>query len=106
MRAGQLRHRVTLQSFTATQNGYGEESRSYSDSATAWASIEPVTAAERLDGGQVSPSATHRIRFRERTDITPTMRLKFGTRTFEVVGPIMRPAERKIAVEVMVAERL
>lgn len=77
MRAGQLRHRVTIQYRTETQNATGEVTWTWSDLATVWASIEPISGREFFSSQQVQSSVTTRIRVRHRTDVNAKMRVKY-----------------------------
>ncbi|MBO8183770.1 MAG: phage head closure protein, partial [Archaeoglobus sp.] len=46
MRAGELRHRITIQQMQDTQNEYGEPTKEWVDAATVWASIEGLRGRE------------------------------------------------------------
>lgn len=75
MRAGQLRHRVTIQAPIATRNSYGEEEISHVDVATVWARVEPVSAREFSDQQRDASAAVYTITMRYRRDVGLTMRL-------------------------------
>jgi len=88
MRAGDLRHRVTLQHRTIVTDAYGEEIVTWASLATIWAAIWPVSGQEYFSQqadrriGQVS----HRVRIRYRKDVKfrPDRRFLFGNRVFEI----------------------
>ena len=66
MKAGKLRHRVTLQEDQAagTQDSYGQEVEDWQDVATVWAAVEPLQGREFLGGKQLVAEVTTRIRIR------------------------------------------
>jgi len=103
MRIGELRHRVTIQSATETQDSYGQAVLSFSTLATRWASIEQLSGREFFDASKVAAEVTHRVRIRYMTGITPKMRVVYGSRTFEIVA-ITNPEERNIALDLLCKE--
>ncbi len=84
MRAGELRHQITLQSPSKTQNTFGEEVITYSTAATAWAHIETLSESEYLDQQRAGASLTHKVTIRNRSDVEPTWRVVWDARTFEI----------------------
>ena len=86
MRAGRLRHKVTLQSVGSTYDAYGDLSNSWTTDASVWASISPVSGKEEYVAGELTGVETHSIRLRYRTGITAQNRIIFGSRTFEIVS--------------------
>lgn len=88
MRAGWLRHRLTIQELVGSQNSYGEVVQTWSDVATIWGSIEPLRGKEYIEAATARASVDHRIRVRYRSDITPGKRIEYGSRTFEIVSVI------------------
>lgn len=77
MRAGTLRHKVTLQERTETQDSTGAVTWSWSDVASVWASVEPLNGREYLQASQLQSTVSTRIRIRHREGITSKMRVKF-----------------------------
>ena len=110
MRAGRLRHRVTIQEKSVSQNSFGEEVITWTDVKTVWASIEPLRGREYIELRQAQADVTTRIRMRhwpgnsQASGITPSMRLAHGSRVFEIVAPVKNVAERDIQDEVMCKE--
>jgi SPP1 family predicted phage head-tail adaptor len=109
LRAGQLRHRVTLQSLgTRTDDGYGGGSILFTDEVTLNASIEPLSGEERLEAGQLESALTHRIRTRFYAGVKPHWRVKYidkhaGERVFDI-DSVMDPEERHRELELMCTE--
>lgn len=104
MRAGELRHKVTLQDLgTRVDDGYGGGTIPLVEVADVWASIEPLTGHERLQAGQFDTSITHRIRIRYYAAIRPHWQVRFGTRVFDIKS-VADKYERHREVELMCEE--
>jgi SPP1 family predicted phage head-tail adaptor len=84
VRAGELRHRITLQARPATKDGLGQESDAFADVATVWAKVEPLAGRELLTAQQVLATVTHKVTLRYRDGVTAKMRVLWGVRTFDV----------------------
>jgi len=81
MRAGTLRHRVTIQEKPAvTRDSHGQEILGWSTLATVWARIEPISGRESVENKQEQATVSHRVTIRYRTGVRPTMRLLHLTR--------------------------
>lgn len=103
MKAGWLRHRITLQTKSTTQDTYGAEQDVWTDEATVWASVEPLRGQEYFSSKQMQAEETTRIRIRYRSGITPAWRVIFGDRIFNIKS-IINPQERNIFLELMCEE--
>ena len=81
MRAGTLRHRVTIQKPTeGAANSYGETVDTWSNVCTVYASVIMQAAREAFEAGKVQPEATVEVIVRYRYDLTSEKRFKFGDR--------------------------
>lgn len=87
MRAGRLRHRVTIQQSTATEGSWGA-SRTWSTYRTCWASIEPLRATETEQAERYSSEVSGTIRIRYDSGVTADMRVSWDGRTFRIVGVV------------------
>lgn len=105
MRAGQLRHRVILQTLTPGQDSYGDQTESWGDTATVWAAIEPLRGKEYYDAQQINAEITIRIRIRYRSGVTPVMRVKQGSRIWDIKA-VIHPEERKQELELLCVEEV
>ena len=105
MRAGDLRHRVTIQKRTHAQDSCGEMDITWSDGDTIWADIRPLRGDEFYKAQQVSAKITHKIITRYRRDINNITRLKFGERYFNVLA-VMDPGERRRELNLLCEEVL
>lgn len=91
MRAGKMRHRVTIQreatdadGSPSVTDGMGGKRLQWVDVATVWASIEPMAGKERLFAAQLEAGTTHRVRMRYYAGLTQSNALLFGSRRFNI----------------------
>lgn len=64
MRAGTLRHQITIQVEQPTQNERGAVSPGWGDLATVYANVRTVSGDERQASDQVIPVAAHQVEIR------------------------------------------
>lgn len=83
--AGSLRHELVLQSAAPLPDGLGGHAESWSEIASLFGLIEPVSANSVAGAGQTLETVTHRITMRSRADIRSGMRLVRGPRVFDIV---------------------
>ena len=100
MRAGALRHRVTLQQATESQNSFGEVERVWTDVATVWASVEQLSGREFIEARQVDATLSTRIRMRWRNGVTEKMRVVWTDpsgrqHTYNIVSVIADATHRR-----------
>jgi len=103
LRAGDLRHRITIQTPSETSDGIGGMTTTWSTFKKIWAAIWPLRGAEYLAAMQITSEITHKIRIRYLSGVTPKMRILFGTRYFDIQS-IINPDERNIYLELMCRE--
>ncbi|MBD2782786.1 phage head closure protein [Xenorhabdus szentirmaii] len=70
MRAGRLRHRITIQKNEIIRDELGSEFYKRIDVATVWAEVKAISGREKLASGAIFSEATMRIWLRYRDDIT------------------------------------
>ena len=104
MKIGQLRHRITVQQLSKARNSMGEEEPGWTNFATRWASIEPISGREYFTAQQVNAEITHRVRMRYLKGMENTMRFLYGTRIFQV-KVIMNAEERNRELEILCTEK-
>lgn len=102
---GKLRHYVDLQSATASQNGYGEESKVWATDESIFAQIEPLRGQQLLEYQQINAELTHRIIIRYTSNATPAKRIKWGSRIFDI-SVVRNVEERNISQELLCKEKL
>lgn len=105
MRAGLLRHRVTIQTRSESFDDFGELDFSWSNSATVWASIEPLGGSELISARQAGSVVTHKITARHKSGVVPKDRITHAGRTFEI-SSVRNYRERDISLEMMCREEI
>ena len=101
---GKMRHRLVVKSEGAAQETtFGSWVAANTTDSTRWASIEPITGRERLRAGQQVPEATHLIRMRYNTAVSPSDILVKGTRTFHIMS-VINLDEADVVLECMCKE--
>ena len=105
MRAGTLRHRITIQEQTDTADGMGGFSTTWTDLFDMRVAIWPLSAKERLEAMKLGVEVTHKIRGRYRSGITPKNRIKFDTRIFNITSMI-NPDERNRTLDMLATEEI
>ncbi|MFT7337628.1 MAG: SPP1 family predicted phage head-tail adaptor [Marinobacter maritimus] len=92
MRAGKLRHRVTIQQPGQTQDPVtGEMLNGWTDYAKAWASVEPLSVKEFIASEAGQSEVTARITIRHREGITPKMRVLHRGKIYNIKGVLADP---------------
>lgn len=95
MQIGKLDKRITLQNRSSTLDDYGQPINTWSDVATVWANIKPLTGREKAQTMMVDSILTHRITIRYRVDFMPpttvdAWRISYetpsGTRIFNITA--------------------
>ena len=102
-RAGDLNKRITLQLSARVSNGAGGFNLTWSDHATVWAALWPVSANEQVKAMQPTMTITHRVRIWYRSKFSPTWRLKYGNRHFNIIS-IINPGEKNEVLDLLVKE--
>lgn len=95
MRAGKIRHRVSIQRKTISQNSIGEGIESWSELCKRWASIEPASGSEVVIGDQINGTVTHIVTMRYLGGLTSKDRVTFNGRNFDING-VVNTDERNI----------
>lgn len=96
MKVGRLRDRLTIQTYTAAYNSYGETTKSWSTFATVFAGIRPVTGREYLMAEKDQGEISHVITIRFLSGVLPKMRATDGIRTFEIVSALPDRTNKKM----------
>lgn len=90
MRAGQLRHRISIQAPQETFDDAGAIVIAWSEIAAMWASVEPATGAERwvqnMDQRVAERAARIRLRYRDDVTINERCRVVWGSHTYDVLS--------------------
>lgn len=106
MRAGRLRHLVTLQALgTRVDDGAAGGSIPFVSYATNIpAAVIPLQGSELFQRAQFEATLTHRIEIRYRSDVKPSDRVLYGTRVFDIKSPPIDLEERHRETHLMCEE--
>jgi len=92
MKAGKLRHRVTIQSPDITQNPVtGEMDNVWAEVATVWASVEPLSVREFMASAATQSEISARITIRYREGIAANMRILYRGQAYNIEGVLADP---------------
>lgn len=105
MRAGRLRHRITLQRLSSTQNTVGEKIDNYTDVTTVWGEVKPFRGSEVFENYKEFGELTHKITIRYYQGLDRTWRIKFDGRIFRIVS-VVNIEERDVYMEIVCKEIL
>jgi len=86
--AGELKHRVSIQSESTAVDSYGEPTGSWSTDSTVWASVKPTRAGEQETGDGQTGVVTMSVIMRYTADATMKKRLLFGARVLGILSVI------------------
>lgn len=91
MQAGKLKHRLQIQEVAETVQPSGERTQGWSELATVWGSVVPLSGRELWNAQQAQPDVTHTVTLRSggavtRVTITPKHRILYGSRVLNVLS--------------------
>lgn len=104
MRAGELRHRVTVQAPVETQGLDGSVTVTWQDVATVWAQVAALSGREYFAAQATQSEVTHRVRIRHFEGITAKHRLLWGSRVLELESGPMDQTGRREELVLMTVE--
>lgn len=89
MRAGTLRHRLTIQKPGLTENSFGElENTGPVTVATRWGSLKALSGGELLRAQKIQADVTHQVSLRydaALAGLSSTWRILRGSQVFEIL---------------------
>ena len=103
IKAGDLRHRIAIQSHSTVQDVAGQEVKTWATDITVSARVEPLKGKERFEAQQVAPEVTHKITMRGGVTVTAENRILFKTRIFNI-SSVIDVDERGILTEIICIE--
>lgn len=103
-RIGKLRHRLTLESPSRTDDGGGGADITWDSVAEIWGALETSTGAETIAAGRLSGTAAPVITIRYRDDVTPSLRFALGARRLQIRA-VLDPDGRKRFLRCLCEER-
>lgn len=93
---GSLRHRIVIEAPVRTSDGGGGALVTWTPVAEVWAAITPSTGGESNLAEGVSGRISHEIAIRHRGGIAPAMRMRLGSRTFEIMAALIIDERRRM----------
>jgi len=108
MRAGTLRHQITIEKYSTGRDTYGAQTKAWSSGLNTFADIQPLRGSEYFAAQEIQAGISHKVRIRNQTMINSTAintthRIKFGSRYLNILS-IIKPSERNIMLEMMCSE--
>jgi SPP1 family predicted phage head-tail adaptor len=105
MRISKLQQRITVQRRSSTLDAYGQEINSWSNIATVWAEVKPISGKEKLrsESMVVESQLTHRVTVRFSEVFLPSSqadawRILFGTRILNITASMNVDEESKMII--------
>lgn len=96
MQSGKLNRRVTLQSQSATPDTYGAPALTWTDFATVWAHVSPVTGRESFAGQALYAEVDYQILIRYRTGVVAKMRAVYGGGYYDIQAVIDKDQDHRL----------
>ena len=104
-RIGRLDRRITLRTYTESQNAFGEVRTNYEDLATVWAKIEYKAASEQFHAHRETAKSTIFFTIRYRSDFFDKKnQIVFESRTYDIEA--VREMGRRQYLEIEATERV
>jgi SPP1 family predicted phage head-tail adaptor len=105
MRAGELRHRITIQKPVEVKDEYKTIiDVGWQDFATVWAAVEPVRGSEYIQLQNSKSELTVRVRIRYLAGVNDSMRILYGGRILYINSPPIDVDGRHREMELMCVE--
>lgn len=110
MRSGALRKRILLQKRDVTTDSYGGQVSTWSDVATVWGEITPLSGRELFAAQAVQSEVSHQITLRYRPEldipaVVVAMRAVYNGRNFNIHASLNED-ERNRQITLMASEGL
>ena len=86
MKLGKMRYRITIENPMNEIDGDGFNQETYTEFATVWADITPVSSKEYFGSDQTVEEATSKIYIRHIPGINTLMRIRCGSRLFDIIS--------------------
>jgi head-tail adaptor len=98
MRAGLLRHRITLKQPVdpLAQNTFGEEVEVYRTAATVWANVEATAGDESVTSQVAAAMQYYKVTLRYFEGLAPTWRVVWSGHTLEVSAVLTDGMKREM----------
>ena len=101
MKAGKLRHRVTIQNFESYRDEYGQPVKEWHDVATVWADVSGISGRELLAAGREVAEVSHRVWIRYHPSVTAASRLLWTDTGAVLANTAALPDGKKTRLELL-----
>jgi SPP1 family predicted phage head-tail adaptor len=91
MRAGKLKHYVTIQQLASSLDASGNTVEAWTDVASVWADIAPLSAREFIAAQGLQSQVVARITIRYRPDVRASMRVNHDGVIYNIAGVLADP---------------
>ena len=110
LRAGQLNRRITVQQQSSAQDSYGAPVRTWTDVATVWADIQPLSGRELESAQRMASEVSHQITVRYQAPFTDTRavaayRVRYKGRVFNLHAALNED-EANVLITLLASEGL
>lgn len=104
LRAGQLRHLITIQQRTNTRDEYGQPIPAWATFATVWAEVLDMTGREFVESQEArAAEVSVTVIIRYLAGVKPTMRIIHSSRTLQIAA-VLDPEGRSRMLQLMCRE--
>lgn len=104
MRAGRMRHRISIMRPRIEADGEGAPDEHWQEHCRCWAAMEPLNGREYFESGADQAEVDVRFRLRWRDDISPDMEVRLSGRKFRIVSPPIDVMGRQKEMQLMCSE--
>lgn len=111
MRIGDLKKIISIQKQSNVSDGMGGQTTSWVDLVSGttaptsiYAAIWPLSAKEQISSQKEIGTITHKVRIRYRPGVTGDMRVKYGTRYFNILGPAINAGSENRVLDLICKE--
>jgi len=98
MRAGKLKHRITIQRATVARSGRGVATETWAELITVWAFVRHLQGRELFAAQQEHAEVTIKISIRYRAGIRASDRVVFGNKILDIKSIIPDPEGQGIVL--------
>lgn len=96
MKAGKLRHRITIEHYTETRDEWGGVVQGWAAfAANVPAEVVPLSGREFLSAGETHGEVSARMTIRYMPGVTGTMRILFDGETYAISAVLPDPTARR-----------
>lgn len=99
-----LDKRIVIETLTLSANDSGGQDETWTTHATVWASLKPKIVKEVNFAQRIEPRTDHEIIIRYLSTLNSKMRVKFGSRYFEIKA-IVNIEENNQWMQILATER-